>query len=142
MIKCASLKPEVQMVSFGRFLHWSLYLTPKKWPNHHLTPSLNRPKVLVVLSSGLIPMDTTFSSNSTLMVLEPLMASVHQFYLPSSLVTTTPSIFNGPSRSANGSAEHMDENNAAWSRPGLQGTHNLNKNRNCDNHQQHLYSSL
>ena len=32
----------------------------KKRPDHHLTPSLNRPQVLVVLSSGRIPMDTTF----------------------------------------------------------------------------------
>ena len=63
----------------------------------YLTPSLKRPQVLVVPSSGLIPMDTTFSSNSTLMLLDPQLASVHQSYSPSSLVTTT-ICFNGPSR--------------------------------------------
>ena len=60
-------------------------------------PSLNRPQALVVLSSGPIPMDTFSSSNSIPMVLDPLLANVHQFYSPSSLVTTTTS-FNGPSR--------------------------------------------
>ena len=45
--------------------------------------------VLVVLSSGLIPMDTNFSTNSILMVLDPLRANVLQYYLPSSLATTT-----------------------------------------------------
>ena len=45
------------------------------------------------------PMDTISSSNSTLMVLDPLLASVLQFYSPSSLETTT--IFsNGPSQSS------------------------------------------
>ena len=59
-------------------------------------PSLNRPQRLVVLSSGLIPMDTFFSSNSTPMVLDPLLANVHQFCLQSSMVSTTISL-NGPS---------------------------------------------
>ena len=45
------------------------------------------------------PMDTTSSSNSTLMVSDPLLASVLQFDSPSSLATTT--IFsNGPSQSS------------------------------------------
>ena len=56
------------MLSFGKFHQWSLYLTPQKGLDHHLTHSLNRPHVSVVLSSGLIPMDSIFSSNSTPMV--------------------------------------------------------------------------
>ena len=44
------------------------------------------------------PMDTTFSSNSTLMVLDPLLASVLQSYSPSFLETMTKS--NGPSQSS------------------------------------------
>ena len=63
----------------------------------HLIPSLSRPLALVVLSSGPTPMDTTSSSNSTRMVLDPLQASVLQFYSPSSQETMT--IFsNGPSQ--------------------------------------------
>ena len=62
-------------------------------------PLLEPAQVLVVLSSGITPMDTTFSSDSTLMVLDPLLASVHQFYSPPSLLTTT-SYFNGPSQSS------------------------------------------
>ena len=42
-----------------------------------------------------VPVDTTFSEKFTLMVLDPLLASVLQYYSPSSLATTT--IFsNGP----------------------------------------------
>ena len=51
------------------------------------------------LFSGLIPMDTTFSSNSTPMVLDPLLTKVHHFYSPSSLVTTA-TYSNGSSRSS------------------------------------------
>ena len=97
MIKFASLNLVIQMLPFGKFLRWSLYSTPQKWPDHHLIPSLNRPQVSVVLSSGLTPMDSTSSSNFTLMVLDPQLASVHQLYSPSSLMTTTIR-FNGPSR--------------------------------------------
>ena len=43
-----------------KFRQLSLYSIPQKWLDHHLIPSLNRPQVLVVLSSGLIPTDTTF----------------------------------------------------------------------------------
>ena len=43
------------------------------------------------------PMDTTFLSNSIRMVLDPLLASVHQSYSPFSLATTT-IYFSGPSR--------------------------------------------
>ena len=99
MIKFASLNLAIQMLSSGKFPQWSLYLTPQKRPDHHLTPSLNRPQVLVVLSSGLIPMHTTFSSTSILMVLEPLWASVIQYYSPSSLATTT-IFWNGTSQSS------------------------------------------
>ena len=53
------------MLSFGRFPQWSLYLILQKWPDHHLTPSLNGSQVLVVLSSGPSPLDTFFSSSST-----------------------------------------------------------------------------
>ena len=60
-------------------------------------PLLNRPRVLVVLSSGLTPTGTTSSSNSIPMVLDPLQASVLQFYSPSSLEITI--LFsNGPSQ--------------------------------------------
>ena len=99
MIKFASLNLAIQMLLFGKFPQWSLYLTLQKWPDHPLIPLLNRPQVLVVLHSGLTPIDTTSSSISTLKVLDPLLASVLQFYSPSSLATTT--IFsNGPSQSS------------------------------------------
>ena len=71
-----------------------VFHSAKVAPHHHLIPSLNRPQVLVILFSGLIPMDTTSSSSSTLMVLDPLLVSVHQFYSPFSLVNTT-IFFNG-----------------------------------------------
>ena len=48
------------MLSFGRFPHWKLYSTLQRWPDHYLTTLLNRPRVLLVLSSGPIPMDTIF----------------------------------------------------------------------------------
>ena len=97
MIKFASLNLANQMLSFWRSLQWSLYSTLQKWPVRHLTLLLKQPQVLVVLSSGITPMDTTILSNSTLMVLDPLLASVLQFYSPPSLETTT--IFsNGPSQ--------------------------------------------
>ena len=89
MIKFASLNLANQMLSFVKIPEGSLYLIPQKWPDHHLTLPLHRPQVLVVLSLGLTPMDTTSSSNTTLMVLDPQLASVHQFFSPSSLVTTT-----------------------------------------------------
>ena len=97
MIKFVSLNLAIQILSSGKFPQWSLYLTPQKRPDHHLTPSLNRPHVLVVLSSGLIPMDITFSSNSILMVMDPLRAIVLQYYSPSSLATMT-IFWNGPSQ--------------------------------------------
>ena len=99
VLKIASLNLAIQMLSFENFPQRSLYSTLQKWPVHHLTHLLNRPQVLVVLSSGLTPRDTTSSSNSTLMLLDPLLPSVLQFYSPSSLETTT--IFsNGPSQSS------------------------------------------
>ena len=59
-IKSASLKLVTQMLSFGRFPQWNLYSTLQRWLDHHLTPLLNRPRVLLVLSSGLIPIDKNF----------------------------------------------------------------------------------
>ena len=60
-------------------------------------PLSNRPQVLAALLSGLTPMGTISSLSFTLMVLDPLLASVLQFYSPISLETTT--IFsNGPSQ--------------------------------------------
>ena len=98
-IKFASLNLAIRMLLFGNFPQLSLYSILQKWPVHHLTPLLNQPQVLVVLVSGLTPMDTISSSNSTLTVLDPLLASVLQFYSPSSLETKT--IFsNGPSQSS------------------------------------------
>ena len=67
----------------------------QKWLDHHQIPSLNRPQVSVVISSGLILMDTTSSSNFTLMVLGPLLASVLQYYSSFSSATTT-FFSNGP----------------------------------------------
>ena len=99
MIKSASLNPVIQILSFGRFPRWNSYSSLQKLPDHHLTPSLNRPQVLVVLSSGLIPTDTTSSSNFTLMVSAPPLANGHQFYSPSYLATTT-ICSNGPSQSS------------------------------------------
>ena len=95
MIKFTSLNLVVPMLSFGSFPLLSLYLTLQKWRDHHLISPLHHPQVLVALFSELIPMDTTSSSNFTLMVLEPLLARVHQFQSPCSLVTTTFS-FNDP----------------------------------------------
>ena len=97
MINFASLNLAIQMLPFGRSPQWSLYLTTQKWPDHHQIPSSSWPQVLAALFSRIIPMDTTSSSNYTLMVLDPLRASVLQFYSPSSQETMT--IFsNGPSQ--------------------------------------------
>ena len=99
MIKFGSLNLAIQMLLIEKFPQSSLYSTLQKCPDLHLIPSLNRPQVLAALSSGLTPMDSTSSSNSTLMVLDPLPASALQSYSPSSLVTTK--IFsNGPSQSS------------------------------------------
>ena len=89
MIKIANLNPAFQMLSFGRLPQWSLFLILQRWPDHHLNTPLNRPQVLAVLSSGLTPMDITFSSIFILMVLDPLLANVLHFYSPFSLVTKT-----------------------------------------------------
>ena len=101
MIKLASLNLVIRMLSFGRFAQWSLYSTRLMWRDHHLITitSLNRPQVLVVLSSWLIPMDTTFSSNTTPMALDWLLekCATILFYSPSSLVITTICL-SGPSR--------------------------------------------
>ena len=99
MIKLAKLNLAIQMLSFGRSPQLNLHSTLQKWPVHHLIPSLNRPQVLVVLSSRLTPMDTFFSSNSTLMVLDPLLASMLQFCSPSSQQTTA-MFSNGPPQSS------------------------------------------
>ena len=133
------------MLSFGKFPHWWLCSTPQKWPDHYLIPSLNRLQVLVVLSSGLTPMDTILSSNFTLMVLDLQLPSVHQFYSPFSLVTTT-ICFNSPRRRSSTMASvinwtHWTHGRKQFSlintRPTK--THNLNKNRSCSNHHQQLF---
>ena len=98
MIKSTSLKPVIQTLFFGKIPQWSLYSTPQNLLDHHQIPSSSRPQVLVVLSTGIVPMDTVFSLNSTPMVLDTLVASVHHFSLPSSLATTT-ICSNGPSQS-------------------------------------------
>ena len=140
MMKFANFNPAIQMLSFGRICPWSLYSTPKRWPDHHLILSLNQPQVLVVLSSGLTPMDTTSSSNSNLMVLDPQLARGHQFFhpLPWWLRQSASMALLKDHRHwypwSTGPIEHLDENNSAWSRPGLKETHNLNKNRSCSNH--------
>ena len=97
MIISTNLNLIIRILSSGSFRLWNLCSTPQKKHDNHLIPSLNRPQVLVVLSLGLKLMDTTSSSNFTLMVLDPLLASVHQSYSPSSLVSTT-ICFSGPSR--------------------------------------------
>ena len=89
MINFATLTLAIRTLSFGRFRQWSLCSTPQKWPDHHLILSKNRPQVLVVLSSGLTPVDFTSSSTFTVMVLDSLLANVHQFHSPSSLANTT-----------------------------------------------------
>ena len=71
-------------------------------------------------------MDTTFSSNFTLMVLEPLLASVLQYYSPSSLPITI--IFsNGPSQSSSTlvfeTMHRMNPIEIALHRPGDNKTH-------------------
>ena len=99
LIKFARLRLVIRMLSFGGFPQWKFCSTPQYKPGHHLIHSLNRSQVLIVLSSGLIPVDTTSPSNTTLMVIDPLLASVHQSYSPFFLVTTT-TCFNGPPRNS------------------------------------------
>ena len=147
-IKFASLNLVFQMLSFGNFPQWSLYLILQKWPDRHLTPSLNQPQVLVVLSSGPTPMDTTSSSNFTLMVLDPLRANMHQFYSPSSLATTT-ICFNGFSRRSSTLVSainwiHWTHGRKQFSQIKTRSTRNpqSQQNRGSDNHDQQLYSSL
>ena len=74
--KIRQLEPGISDAIIWKIPSVKFVFDSAKRPDHHLTPSLNRPQVLVVLSSGLIPTDTTFSSNSILMVLDPLRASV------------------------------------------------------------------
>ena len=84
-------------------------------------------------------MDTISSSNSTLMVLDPLLASVLQFFSPSSLETTT--IFSNGLLKAHphwysrlvGPNEHLDEDNPTLSRRSLEEAHNVNKNWSRNN---------
>ena len=80
------------------------------------------------------PHGYNFFIKFTLMVLDPLLASVLQYYSPSSLAITT--IFsNGPlkdhphwySRST-GPIKQLDEDNPTGSGPSLQEAHNVNKN--------------
>ena len=123
MIKFASLILAYQMLLIGKFPHWSLYLTLQKWPNHHLILSLNRPQVIVVLSSGLTPMDRTPSSISTLMVLDPLLQvcfnSIHPLpwrlrqSSPMALLKAHPHRYSRSTRPT----KHLDEGNPTWSRP-------------------------
>ena len=54
---------------------------------HHLTPSLNRPRVLVAQSRELLLLATTSSSSSARMVLDPPLGSLHPFSAPSPQVT-------------------------------------------------------
>ena len=79
----------------------------------NLIPSPNRPHVLVIPSSRLTPMDITFSSNSTLMVLDPLLANIHQFYSHSSSVTKT--IYSKGKLIHNGISDHLDPLNT-WTK--------------------------
>ena len=136
MINFASLNLATQMLSFGKSPRYSLYPTLQKWPVHRLIPLLNQPRVLVVLSSGPIPMDTISSSNFFPMALDPLLASVLQYYSPFSQVIMT--IYSNAffkthphwySRST-GPIKHVDEDNSTWLRPSLQEAHNVNKNWN------------
>ena len=139
MIKFASLNRDIQISLFGKFPQWSLYSTLQKWHDHHLIPSLSRPQILVVLSSGLTPMDTTSSSNSTRIVLDPLghvcFNPIHPFprrprqSSPMALLKAHPHWY---SRST-GPNEHLDEDNPTWSKPSLQEAHNVNKNWSCNN---------
>ena len=93
----ASLNLATQMSLFGRSPQLNLYLTPQKWLDHHRIPSSSQPQALAAQFSGLTPMATTSSSNSTRMVLEPLRVSALRFYSPFFQETMT--IFsNGPSQ--------------------------------------------
>ena len=67
----------------------SMNSTLQKWPNHHLIPSSNWPQVSLALPSGLTPMDTTFWSKSSQMAMEPLLASLLQYFSPCFLVIMT-----------------------------------------------------
>ena len=89
MVKFASLNLVTQMLSFGKSPRYSLYSALQKLPVHRPIPWLNQPRVSVVLSSGPIPMNTISSSNFFPMALDPLLASVLQYYSPFSQVIMT-----------------------------------------------------
>ena len=115
--KIRHLEPGISDAIICKVPSVKFVLTLQKWPDHHLIFSLNWPHVLVVISSGTTPMDTTSSSTSTLMVLDPLLASVLQFYSPSpwrlrqsfpmTLLKAHPHWYS----SSTGSTKHLDEVN-------------------------------
>ena len=148
MIKFASLNLVIQMLPFVKFLRWSLYSTPQKWPAHHLIPSLNRPQVSVSylqdsppwiqLLHQILPLwYWTRNYQVCINFIHPLPLWLRQS-ASMALLEDHPHWYLW----STGPIEHMDENNSAWSRPSLQEAHNVNKIRSCSNHHQHLYSSL
>ena len=109
--------------------------------DHHLTPSLNRQQVLVVLSSGLIPMDTFFHQVLPLWYWtrfwQVCFSSIHPLpwrFRQSSQMALLKAHPHWYSRST-GPNGNLGEKNPTGSRPSLQEAHNVNKNwsRNSPN---------
>ena len=141
MIKSASLKVVIQIQTFERFPLWSLCSTPQKQPDQHLIPSVNQSQVLVVLSSGLSPMDSFL--NQVL----PLWYWTRLWQVCINIIHLLPWWLREPTSTAFFEAHPQwyqlgPLNSSARSGPSLQENHNLIKNRSFANHHQLLYSSL
>ena len=87
------------MLSFEGPPQSSLCLALPTCLDHRLIPSSNRQRVLLALSFGLFLMATISSSSSALMVLDPLLGSVHQYFLHF-CPATTGTCSSGPSQNS------------------------------------------